>query len=308
MNDFNRLLGDRYQKTDPFANNDYHQFRDFSAPSYNDPLSPESQGYFDGYGVEHPVFPGLEHEPVYLPKPVEPTEEEIKAAEEAAALKAEERALALAELAEGEELEEEEEAEEPPPKEPYMYKEYYMPGYVDETPEKEYPPHIRHFKNQLNEIGNFQKHGYEAQDFGPDTSGFGPDTSGFGPDTSGFGPDSSGFAPQNTQFAPDVSGFGNVDRNYGANYTPQSFSGNYRPAQTNYNPTQGGYRAGAALPQASAYSSPNYSGRSPANIYSGRNPENVYSGRTPYSPAGPSYQSAAPQRGVNPYGGSSYSG
>jgi len=26
--------------------------------------------------------------------------------------------------------------------EAYMTKEYYMPGYVDETPAKEYPPHI----------------------------------------------------------------------------------------------------------------------------------------------------------------------
>jgi len=30
--------------------------------------------------------------------------------------------------------------------EPYMTKAYYMPGYVDTTPPKEYPPHIAAFK------------------------------------------------------------------------------------------------------------------------------------------------------------------
>ena len=42
------------------------------------------------------------------------------------------------------EAEEEKDEEEAPKveKEPYMTKEYYMPGYVDKTPPKEYPPHI----------------------------------------------------------------------------------------------------------------------------------------------------------------------
>lgn len=45
---------------------------------------------------------------------------------------------------EGEEGEEgaEEEEEEEMVIEPYMTKDYYMPGYVDTTPQKEYPPHI----------------------------------------------------------------------------------------------------------------------------------------------------------------------
>ena len=41
MDDFNRLLGDRYKNADVFGKTgDYHQFRDFSQPSYNDPLDP----------------------------------------------------------------------------------------------------------------------------------------------------------------------------------------------------------------------------------------------------------------------------
>jgi len=44
----------------------------------------------------------------------------------------------------GEEKEEEDEDEDPVlEKEPYMTKDYYLPGYVDPTPPKEYPPALR---------------------------------------------------------------------------------------------------------------------------------------------------------------------
>jgi len=68
-------------------------------------------------------------------------------------------------------------------KEAYMTKDYYMPGYVDPTPPKEYPPHIAQFKDYISSIGDFKKHGYEDEDYSPNTD-FAPDASGFGPDTS----------------------------------------------------------------------------------------------------------------------------
>jgi len=67
----------------------------------------------------------------------------------------------------GEEAEEgvegEEEKEEKPEleEEAYMTKAYYMPGYVEPEEQREYPPHIRAFKDYINTIGDFQKHGYE---------------------------------------------------------------------------------------------------------------------------------------------------
>ena len=91
----------------------------------------------------------------------------------------------------------EEEEEEKPElkKEPYMTKAYYMPGYVEPPDDREYPPHIRAFKNYISTIGDFEKHGYTKEEYSPDTSTFAPDSSSFAPDTSGFAPDSSGFAP-----------------------------------------------------------------------------------------------------------------
>lgn len=86
--------------------------------------------------------------------------------------------------------------------EPYMTKEFYMPGYVDKTPPKLYPPHIRYFKDYIKTIGDFKKHGYEREDFSPDTSDFGPDKSSMKPDTEDLGPDSSGFAPNTNDLAP----------------------------------------------------------------------------------------------------------
>lgn len=119
-------------------------------------------------------------------------EAEAKAAEDAAA-----------------EGEEGEDGEEEPPKlekEAYMTKDYYMPGYVDKTPAKEYPPHIQMFKNYISSIGDFNKHGYEAEDYSPDSSTFAPDTSGFGPDSDSFAPDTDGFGPKIAR--PRVGGMG----------------------------------------------------------------------------------------------------
>ena len=108
------------------------------------------------------------------------------------------------ELVDGEEEEKakeelEKKKEEP---EPYMTKEFYMPGYVDKTPPKLYPPHIRMFKDYIATIGDFKKHSYEKEDFSPDTSEFGPDKEGMKPDTGDLGPDSSGFAPNTADLAP----------------------------------------------------------------------------------------------------------
>lgn len=129
----------------------------------------------------------------------------------------------------GEAAEEGEEEEEDAPalkKEAYMTKAYYLPGYVDTTPEKEYPPHIRAFKNYLKNIGEFDKHGYEKEDYSPDSSNFAPDTSGFAPDSSGFAPDSSSFAPDtstfgvgNKSFKPETGSFGAGQRS-GSSFRP----------------------------------------------------------------------------------------
>ena len=171
---------------------------------------------------------------------------------------------------EGEEGEEEKKEEDPPKlkKEAYMTKAYYMPGYVDKTPEKEYPPHIRAFKNYLKSIGEFEKHGYEKEDYSPDSSSFAPDTSGFAPDTSGFAPDTSSFAPDTSTFRAGIKGVsggkrtslgGKIDKkqsqyrpNFGnfkptvthmrgpvSNYRPAA--SNYRPAQMNFKPPQQSY-------------------------------------------------------------------
>lgn len=121
-------------------------------------------------------------------------------------------------------------AEEKLEKEAYMTKEYYMPGYVDTTPPKEYPPHIRAFKNYISSIGDFQKHGYEKKDYSPDSSGFAPDSSGFGPDSSEFRPNVDGFAPRNQNYVPE--------------YTKESYVpdyGQFRPEGTDYRPEQGGF-------------------------------------------------------------------
>ena len=119
-----------------------------------------------------------------------------------------------AELAEEEEMlkceDGDEDCEEKPPKlkkEAYMTKDFYMPGYVDKTPAKEYPPHIQMFKNYIKTIGEFDKHGYESKDYSPDTSEFAPDSSGFGPDSESFVPNTSeGFGPKIHR--PRVGGHG----------------------------------------------------------------------------------------------------
>ena len=95
-----------------------------------------------------------------------------------------------------------------------MTREYYMPGYVDQSPAKEYPPHIAEFKDYLNNIGNFEKTGYVKQSFAPDTSGFAPKQS---------------FAPTN-----NFSGGINTSNFGGAAYRPEtsSFFKNSRPTNT----------------------------------------------------------------------------
>lgn len=120
-----------------------------------------------------------------------------------------------------------------------MTKEYYMPGYVDTAPQKEYPPHIQAFKNYIANIGNFQKHGYEKQDYSPDTSSYAPKTDSFGnfgDVGGGFRPDTSGFGNIQTQYRPE-------DGNYRSAFEAEDFKPNlggfgditqYRPPSTNY--------------------------------------------------------------------------
>ena len=161
---------------DPWAKIDFDKYT--AAPNYTENQWQEPEiNYEPGFGNKF----GVEPEPI--------EEEEIEVVD---GIVEGDDAEEGEEGAEGEEGEEKEEKEELVI-EPYMTKNYYMPGYVDKTPPKEYPPHIAMFKNYISSIGDFQKHGYEKQDFGPDTSGFAPDTAGFGPDSSGFAPDTSGF-------------------------------------------------------------------------------------------------------------------
>ena len=129
--------------------------------------------------------------------------------------------------------EEEKKAKEAP--DPYMTKEFYMPGYVDKTPAKLYPPHIRMFKDYISTIGDFKKHSYEKEDFSPDTSEFGPDKEGMRPDSEGLGPDSSGFAPNTADLAPSGIDYKpDYDKfDYGVeaeNYRSQ----NYKPSAEDY--------------------------------------------------------------------------
>ena len=97
--------------------------------------------------------------------------------------------------------EDEEEKEESPKveKEPYMTKEYYMPGYVDKTPKKEYPPALQEFKDYIDTIGDFDKHNMDDDvDYSPDLN--------LDIDTSDFGPDSGSFAPNTASFSPKANG------------------------------------------------------------------------------------------------------
>jgi len=127
----------------------------------------------------------------------------------------------------------EEEKEEKPEleKEAYMTKAYYMPGYVEPADEREYPPHIRNFKDYIATIGDFSKHGYEKETYAPDSSEFAPDSSSFAPDSSSFAPDSSSFAPDSSSFS---------NHNNGASYKPSN--GGYRPKKTDYKPNAGSYK------------------------------------------------------------------
>lgn len=143
--------------------------------------------------------------------------------------------------------------------EPYMTKEYYMPGYVDTAPKKDYPPHIRHFKDYIGSIGEFQKHGYEEQDYGPDSDSFKPDTDGFGPNTDGFG----GYGAGDNSFRPSTEGFGNVQRNFRpaeGGYRSDFENAEYRPSTggfgtaSDYRPSSGGFgTASDYKPQGSDY-------------------------------------------------------
>jgi len=78
-------------------------------------------------------------------------------------------------------------------KEDYMLRDYYMPGYKSTKPKKDYPPHIRMFKDYIDTIGDFKKHGYEEVDYSPETD-FAPDSDSFGPDSAGFAPDTQDFS------------------------------------------------------------------------------------------------------------------
>ena len=196
-------------------------------------------GYFDGASVPDTKMPTVDdlavnYEPEIPTVEVENMDEDISINLESAKTNIAEDIAGESDAesadsgeesdAEGEDGEEDE--EEPPKleKEDYMTKAYYMPGYVDKTPEKEYPPHIRAFKNYLKSIGEFEKHGYEKEDYSPDTSAFKPDSSGFAPDTSGFAPNTAGFAP-------DTSTFGVNSLNKGGAFDKPTFGGqsNYRP-------------------------------------------------------------------------------
>ena len=163
---------------DPWAKIDFDQYT--ASPNYTQNQWEEPEiNYEPGFGNKFSV------EPEPITKGFEEDEPEVVVVD--GIVEVEDGA----EGAEGEEGEKGDDVEikEELEKEAYMTKAYYMPGYVDTTPEKEYPPHIRQFKNYISSIGDFQKHGYEKEDFGPDTAGFAPDTAGFGPDSSGFAPD-----------------------------------------------------------------------------------------------------------------------
>ena len=192
---------------------------DYSPPEVMDPFSMESpysarkefgvvdDDMFNRFGVDlDPDVPGLEHEPVYLPKYNQETGELLPVEEKIE--------NDLPECEEGDE--DCEEPEEKPEKEPYMTKQYYMPGYVDQEAEKLYPPHIRMFKDYIGTIGDFKKHGYEKQDYSPDSSQFAPDSSGFGPDRESMAVNEPFRKPTGTQYGSDFGGF------------------DYRPEETDY--------------------------------------------------------------------------
>lgn len=146
-------------------NNSINYDQYFNTPDINVPFNQEGEDFYSRFGVPEDIeIPMPEHEPVYHPyehvdpnahlnKTEEAVDEDAEVGEDGAEGDAEDGE-------EGEEGDEEEEEEELVI-EPYMTKEYYMPGYVDTTPQKEYPPHIQHFKNYIGSIGDFQKHGYE---------------------------------------------------------------------------------------------------------------------------------------------------
>jgi hypothetical protein len=199
--------------------------------------------YFDGKSTPDTKMPtvndiAIDYEPEIPDIAPEDLNDDISVSLEDVSLKEtapEDEAIAAegeASSEEGAEGEEEKKDEEDPPKlkkEAYMTKAYYMPGYVDKTPEKEYPPHIRAFKNYLKQIGEFEKHGYEKEDYSPDSSAFAPDTS-------GFAPDSSGFAPNTSSFAPDTSTFGVTSGNYKTN-SPMGNTSQFRPNYGDFKPT-----------------------------------------------------------------------
>lgn len=109
----------------------------------------DGEDFYDKFGVPKDIdIPEPQYEPVYHPEPEVEEEEEDEEEDGEDEMEGDEGEM---EEGEGEDEEEEEELE----VEPYMTKEYYMPGYVDTTPEKDYPPHIRAFKNYIGSIGDF---------------------------------------------------------------------------------------------------------------------------------------------------------
>ena len=169
----------------------------------------------------------------------------------------------------GEEEEEDEEEEPKVEKEPYMTKEYYMPGYVDTTPKKEYPPALQEFKDYIETIGDFEKHGMDDDvDYSPDmnididTSDFGPDSSTFAPNTASFSPKANGkkdFKPKYDSFTPvnQYGGYKPAGQKYG-NFKPATINtGGFKPKSIsygNFKPTLGDYSANVK-PQMSNFGS-----------------------------------------------------
>ena len=118
-----------------------------------------------------------------------------------------------------------------------MTKEYYMPGYVDKTPPKEYPPHIARFLDYIDTIGDFDKGGgIDKDDFSPEIDMHNDIDMDFAPNNGGYAPNTSGFAPKTDSFRPNYDSFTPVNE-YGG-YKPSFDYGEYRPGNMDF----GSYR------------------------------------------------------------------
>ena len=100
-----------------------------------------------------------------------------------------------------------------------MTKEYYLPGYVDPTPPKEYPPHSRMFKDYIATTGDFKKHSMD------DEETYAPNV-GISIDTDDFGSGSGGFAPYTGNFS---AGAGNSYKPSYDAFTPVNQITGYKP-------------------------------------------------------------------------------